>query len=395
MFSFHSIKELINTLTWAKDLLGEMFEKRKVINYKFEHALEFLSEDRLHSLIDKGILRQNHSYLEIDDQFLEFFEEILEVNEEINTAYIHESISLVKQNILYYLQEPNENRKYSYLKKIKTTLRKTGRVVLRNIVDLNRNIDNTFKAEPNYKIKISKLENYDKKRLDINVLIDQTERLVTEEEQTFFRSALDDELKQVIVRLRLDLHMSRHNLVEVQRQVIDYLNKIKHQNSTLERIRQIKYLKDQFELKSKTNFLEVLNEDTSLSFEPTPLYPLKLSMMQLEDDASFEVISRIIKRLRLNKRITLPVADKISQADLNEDTEEEFVIDFDQIKNTFLASGNHLFNFILNYQYPRELSFEEKATLFCQLVSLYENDLNITETFQVKENIEYALVYPK
>lgn len=372
-----------------------MFEKRKVINYKFEHALEFLSEDRLHSLIEKGILRQNNSYLEIDDQFLEFFEEILEVNEEINTAYIHESISQVKQNILYYLQEPNENRKYSYLRKIKTTLRKTGRVVLRNIVDLNRNIDNTFKAEPNYKIKISKLENYDKKRLDINVLIDQTERLVTEEEQTFFRSALDDELKQVIVRLRLDLHTSRHNLVEVQRQVIDYLNKIKHQNSTLERIRQIKYLKDQFELKSKTNFLEVLNEDASLSFEPAPIYPLKVSTMQLEDDASLEVISKIIKRLRLNNRIALPVADKISQADLNEDTEEEFVIDFDQIKSNFLASGNHLFNFILNYQYPRELSFEEKVTLFCQIVSLYENDLNVTETFQVKENIEYALVYPK
>lgn len=395
MFSFHSIKELINTLSWAKDLLGEMFEKRKVINYKFEHALEFLSEDRLQSLIEKGILRQNNSYLEIDDQFLEFFEDILEVNEEINTAYIHESISQVKQNILYYLQEPNENRKYSYLKKIKGTLRKTGRIVLRNIVDLNRNIDNTFKAEPNYKIKISKLENYDKKRIDINVLIDQTEKLVTEEELTFFRSAIDDDLKDVIVRLRLDLHLGRHNLVEVQRQVIDYLNKIKHQNTTLERIRQVKYLKDQFELKSKTNFLEVLAEENSLAFEPTPTYPLKLALTQLEEDSAFELILKISKRVLSGNRPKLPVADKISDEDLNEDTEEEFVIDFDQLKNNFLASGNHLFNYILNYSYPRELSFEEKVTLFCQIVSLYENELNITETFQIKDNIEYALVYPK
>lgn len=386
---------MINTLSWAKDLLGEMFEKRKVINYKFEHALEFLSEDRLQSLIEKGILRQNNSYLEIDDQFLEFFEDILEVNEEINTAYIHESISQVKQNILYYLQEPNENRKYSYLKKIKATLRKTGRVVLRNIVDLNRNIDNTFKAEPNYKIKISKLENYDRKRIDINVLIDQTEKLVTEEELTFFRSAIDDDLKEVIVRLRLDLHLGRHNLVEVQRQVIDYLNKIKHQNTTLERIRQVKYLKDQFELKSKTNFLEVLAEENPLAFEPTPTYPLKLALTQLEEDSAFELILKISKRVLSGNRPKLPVADKISEADLNEDTEEEFVIDFDQLKNNFLASGNHLFNFILNYSYPRELSFEEKVTLFCQIVSLYENELNITETFQIKDNIEYALVYPK
>jgi hypothetical protein len=395
VFTFHSIKELINTLAWAKELLTEMFEKRKVINYKFEHALELLPEERLQSLLEKGILRQNNSCLEIDDQFLEFFEDILEVNEEINTAYIHESISIVKQNIIYYLQEPHEHRKYSYLKKIKTVLRKTGRIILRNIVDLNRNIDNTFKAEPNYKIKISKLENYDRKRLDISLLIDQTENLVTEEEQTFFRAALDDDLKQVIVNLRMDLHMARHNLVEVQRQVIDYLNKIKHLNSTFERIRQIKYLKDQFELKSKTNFIEILTQENTLTFEPAPQYPLKPSLIQLEDDSSFEIIQKVCKRLKLGNRPVLPIAGEISEVDLNEETEEEFVIDFDQLKNSFLASGNHLFNFILNYQYPGDLLFEEKVTLFCQIVSLYENELNVTDNFQVKENIEYALVYPK
>jgi hypothetical protein len=45
-----------------------------------------------------------------------FLKQVLEVNEEINTSYINENIQQVKQHINFYLQESNENRKYTYLK---------------------------------------------------------------------------------------------------------------------------------------------------------------------------------------------------------------------------------------------------------------------------------------
>jgi hypothetical protein len=223
VFSFNTIKELINTLDWAKILLSEMFEKRKAISFKVEHALAFLSQERLDALCDKGVLRLNGMYLEMDDQLQEFFELALVVNEEINTAYIHENIERIKQNIVYFLQENNDSRRYNYLKQVKSSLRKTGPIVLRNIVDLNRNIDNTFKTEPNFKIKISKLENYDRKRQDINTLIEQTEKIIHEDEQVFFKTAVDDELKDIVTRLRYSLHEGRHNLIELQKQIIDYL----------------------------------------------------------------------------------------------------------------------------------------------------------------------------
>src|SRR6202011_2432721 len=109
-------------------------------------------------------------------------EQILEVNDEINTSYVNENIQQVKQNITFYLQENNEQRKYTYLKQVKAALRKIGRITLRNIIDLNRNIENAFKTEPNYKIKMSRLEAFDEKSRAILGLIEQTDRLVTEEE---------------------------------------------------------------------------------------------------------------------------------------------------------------------------------------------------------------------
>src|SRR3990172_2469303 len=203
MFSFSSVKELINALNREKELLSELFEKRR-IPFREEYAQELVDfrEERLAFLKERGGLRANGQYIELDDQFLQFFEMVLEVNEEINTSYIHESIRQIRENILYYLQESSQARKYSYLRIVKTGLRKIGRITLRNIVDLNRNIENTFKTEPTYKIKIAKLENYDVKRQDISALLDQTEKLLTEDEQTFFKTALDEELRQVTLELR-------------------------------------------------------------------------------------------------------------------------------------------------------------------------------------------------
>ena len=90
----------------------------------------------------------------------------MDANEEINTSYINDNLEKVEQNINYYFNEPNEQRKYEYLRTIKNTLRKLGAITLRNVVDLKRNIDNTFKNEPNYKNKRAKLLNLDMSLLE-------------------------------------------------------------------------------------------------------------------------------------------------------------------------------------------------------------------------------------
>lgn len=158
----------------------------------------------------------------------------------------------------YYLNETNEQRKYAYLREVKKTLRNVGNITLRNVVDLKRNVDNTFKNEPNYKNKKAKLTNLDKKRKDIAKLIEQTEKLISEKELTFFTTATDEELNSIIVQLKMQPGKCPHNLIEIERQIIDFLNQIQYQSSVIEQLRKIKYLKDQYILETSTDIKTVL-----------------------------------------------------------------------------------------------------------------------------------------
>jgi hypothetical protein len=394
MLTFNSIRELIKSLDWSKDLLSEMFEKRNSFSYKYEMALEILEEDRIEKLIEKEVLRRNGAFLEIDEKYLQFFELVLEVNEQVSTAFIHENIQNVKESINYYLKENGSDKQYSYLKVIKSSLQKIGRITHRSIIDLNRNIENTFKTEPTYKVKIAKLENFDIKRKDIEFLIQQTEKLVTEEELTFFKAALDEELKRITNSLRIKLNEGRHNLIETQKQIINYLNQIKYQSEFIEKIRQIKYLRDQFELKSKTNFLEVLSNNNSVIFEPKSSYPLKLSIDYLQTDEAYQSILKISKKFT-NGHKNIALAEAIEDSYLVTETEEEIFINLEEVKNGFMASGNNLYDFVQSYRFPKDVSFEERLTFFCQMISQYENEFNIADTYNKKNEIEFVMVYPK
>jgi DNA uptake protein ComE-like DNA-binding protein len=398
MNTFSNIKELVSALNKEQKLLTEMFKKRKSASYKYEYARDLVDNDdnRIQYLLNRSVIRQNGSNLEIDDEFLQFFEIVLDANEEINTSYINDNLEKVKQNIDYYFNEPNEQRKYDYLRTIKNTLRKLGAITLRNVVDLKRNIDNTFKNEPTYKNKRAKLLNLDVKRKDITKLITQTEKLITEDDVTFFNTATDEELRRVIVQLKIQLGKCTHNLIEIERQIIDFLNQIQYQGNVIEKLRLIKYLKDQFTLETTTDLKSILAINDSVIFEPNPTYKLKLSLEYLQADEEVHAsIKKIANLLKVGIKLTRPVAEKISSEYLETQIEEEIQINLEEVKNGFVASSYNLFDFIINYNFAKKVSFEDRVTIYCQLISQYEDIFEITDQFEEKQEIEYAMVYPK
>lgn len=398
MTHFNSVRELLNTLIRGHKLLAEMFEKRKLLSYKYDYALEIMegNEDVIKLLLNKQIVRQNGNLLELDDQFLRFFEEILEVNEEINTSYINENIRQVKDEyMLYYLQASTDSERFRYLKAVKSALRKIGRITIRNIVDLNRHIENAFKTEPNYKIKLSKLENHKLRLEAIQQLIVQTEKLLNEDERTFFKSARDEELKYIRTELLLQLTDSRQNLIETRKQIIEYINQIKYQSKLIEKLRQLKYLRDQFEIKHKTNINEILSHTHSVIFEPKPFYSLKPSLSTLQQDDVYQLLKKISAKYKSGVNPRKIVAENLSEDELKPDIEKEIHINLHEMITNFGSSGKDLFDYVLDYKHSKALSFPEKVTIFCQLISLFEDELEIADNFKKYGNIEYAVVYPK
>ncbi len=398
MNTFNDIKELVLTLNRESKLIAEIFSKRKSIDYKLSDALELVDydENRIDFLIEHAVIRENGNVLELDDLFLDFFEQVLDVNEEINLSYIDENIKGIKENIVYFLNETNENRKYSYLRFIKKTFHKIGIITIRSVVDLRRNIENTFKNEVNYKIKQLKLQNLDKKRTAVKNLINQTLTLINEQEITFFNRALDEELNRIIVELKYLLGECSHNLIEIEKQIIDYLNQIRIHGKFLEKLRKLKYLKDHFTIKAETDIKQILSNKHHVIFESRQTEPLKLSIDFLRtDEKAFESIKRTAKKHKNRKGFKAELADSISNEYLENSVKEEVMINYDEIKNRFMAAGGDLFSFIMNYDFFKNVDFDEMVTIFCQVISLYEQDLIITDDFQTAGNVEYAMVVSK
>jgi hypothetical protein len=396
--TFSNIKELLSSLKREEKLITEMFSKRKSLAYKVNYALELVDfdENRINYLIERGVIRENGDTLELDDQYLEFFEQILEVNEAINISYVNENIQNIKENINYYLNEDNLNRKYSYLRFIKKTFRKIGIVTIRNVVDLRRNIENTFKNEPNYKNKKAKLENFDEKRITIKELIENTLTLIDEDEHTFFKTATDGELNRIIIDLKNNLRECSHNLIEIEKQIIDFLNQIKHHGKLIEKIRKLKYLKEQFSIESDTNIRQILSENKAIILEQRVSEPLKLSLSYLQtDETAFSSIKSIAEKFKNRDKLLPQIADNISFELLENNSSEEVMINLEELRNGFVATSNDLFNFVMSYDFDKNIDFDERVTIFCQVISQFENEFDINEDFQTTNGIEYAVVYPK
>jgi hypothetical protein len=396
--TFGNIKELLSALKREERLITEMFSKRKSLAYKVNYALELVDfeENRINYLTERGVVRENGDVLELDDLYLEFFEQILEVNEAINLSYVNENIQNIKENINYYLNEDNINRKYTYLRFIKKTFRKIGIVTIRNVVDLRRNIENTFKNEPNYRNKKAKLENFDEKRVAVKRLIENALNLIDEDEHTFFKTATDGELSTVIIELKNNLRECSHNLIEIEKQIIDFLNQIKYHEKLIEKIRKLKYLKEQFSIESDTNIRQVLSESKVVAFEQRVSEPLKLSLSYLQtDESAFMSIKSIAERFKNRDKMQPQIADNISLDLLENNIDEEVQINLEELRNSFVATSNDLFNFIMSYNFDKNVEFNERVTIFCQVASQFENEFEIKDEVQTTNGIEYAVVYPK
>ena len=81
MTNFKSIEELLRMLSREKALLKDMFQNRKSISYSYEMAREMVDykSDRLTFLIEHGVIRDNGDALELEEVYLQFFENVLDV----------------------------------------------------------------------------------------------------------------------------------------------------------------------------------------------------------------------------------------------------------------------------------------------------------------------------
>ena len=393
---FRTLEELVACLNKERKLLSDVFSKRKTHVYSMDLAMELVEHrrERIQYLIDNGVIHESGNFLELEDIYIQFFEEVLDVNEEINIASVKECIDFLKENINYYLQENHDERKNRYFLAIRKKLRDVGLRTIRNVIDLKRNVDTAYKQEPNFEIKKQRLKNLDEKKENIQTLIKECERLM-DNDQAFFSLVSDPHMVSTRWDFRKYCNDAYHNLFALGKQIIEYLHLIEQQDKLFKKIRRLEYLRRQYTIKDYTNILQVVAEMSPVWMENRPYNKLHLSIELLQSN---EDMAEIIRKVGQQQGIIHKARTSAPPLTIDELTESTTLlteINPQEVWRAFRAGSNDLFSFILSYDYKQERTIEQHALLFCQLAIQHPDDCRFTNQYATYETLEYPLIYAK
>jgi len=400
MNAFRDIDSLLRVISREKDILRFLFISRKAPSLRSEQALEnFLSSDerRLNLLLDHGVIRLSEGgVLVLEETYLRFFEEVLEVNEEINVQSVKQHIDALNENIELWLTAGTDPQRFRYMGEILRILRNISLSTHRNVIDLKRNIDSTYKNERDYALKRKRLEILDRKRADIALLIKEAEKVIDERHPTFFGVSMDSHLKDTVAEVKTSLTESYHNLLELDRQIIQYLNKIEAEQKLVEKIRRIKYLKDQLVWEQSTDVLFFLQTHRSAFLEKRPWYNFLPSL----DDIT-NTPDGLAALKEAHKALKHPVAKRktdnvpLTSEELQQGAVVKDILNTFQLRSAFLGGSQDLMSFIGQYRFEESMNEEERLTLFCRLAAEYYDDFRISEDTSQIGNYSYPMIYPR
>ena len=399
MNAFSDIDSLLRVISREKDIIRFLFVSRKAPSLRTEQALEhFLSQDsrRLEYLLEHGVIREADGLLVLEDTYLRFFEQVLEVNEEINVLSVKQHIDALSENIELWLTVGTEARRHRYMGEILRILRSIALSTHRNVIDLKRAIDGTYKNERDYAVKRKRLETLDRKREDIALLIKEAEKLFDERQRVFFGPSMDAHLKETVAFVKDSLTESYHGLLELDRQIIVYLNRIEAQQRLLEKIRRIKYLKDQLVWESETDVIWALQTHRPAFLEKRPWYGSLPSLETLTNSPEgIEALKDAHAALKhpVARRRTIP--EPLSPEELSQDAVVKDTLNTFEVRSAFLGGSQDLMAFLSDYTFSEPMTEEDRLTLFCRLAVEFDEDFRITDRYGESGGFIYPLIYAK
>lgn len=388
------INRLLTALYTDRKLFESLFEKRNRLVGLHEVSSE-IGEDRLEYLLSAEILSHIDESIELDERVLSFFEEFLETNEDVEIGDVDELLINLKYNIeLYQNEKDNEHSRDRYLAKIKRILKKIPNMILKNLSLLQLHIGLTYKTQSSHKNKILELQHY-KTKLEklMNIEVKVQKALVNESH--FFNIVSSHETVLLSLRLKVRLRELRVSLIELQKQVIEYINKTLHKQHFFEHIIKLKEMKSALEIKEKSNILSLLEMET------TPLFmakPQRIStFLDTEEvyEFGFETMVKKLQHMIPLQKLSVSKAEVLDESFFEAEDEMQYMIDTDALHLEFLDSKRDLFSFLDNKEFTVEQDLEAKITLYCQLALMYENDYSFSDERRKIDQYEYMVITPK
>ena len=394
-------KEILSLLYHNRDVVDFLFGNRDSVTVNELLSREDITAEQYQKLVAYDVLYEHQQVVGLNDAVIAMFEDFMEIGE-VTPSFISDYINELKRNIRYY----QEGSEYRFLRSIKKYLKRIGGAISKEIVKLQKNVDDTYKNEGNYRIKLQKLEDYRLKRDTIIEFINRADEVI-DETRKLFELTNDLELYGIVSSLRYILIENLDYLIEIQTDITDYINKIQFQLDVYKKVQRIKEVKDHGQLHYKTNFKEVVQNLNPLGFNGIRAPRTKISVEFLYTDDGHMLCGRIAEKYKITRLMARRLADKLP-ANFKDHRVEAFVkLDTQTLLEKFLKQNKNLFEFLMDFKFPKSLgtvSFEERVTLFVEIAMEFDKQLDFKFTLnwynyeddkKQARKIGYTLILPK
>jgi polyhydroxyalkanoate synthesis regulator phasin len=395
----------------VNDILSQLYQNRSTVEFLFANrdnitvnelmAKGELSSDQYQRMLSLDLVYEYEGIVSLNDAVISMFEDFMEIGE-VTPGAINDYINELKRHIRFY-QEVHE---YRFLRSIKKYLRKLNGVLPKEIIKLQKNVDDTYKNEANYRIKLQKLEAYREKRDTIIDFIRKTETIIDETRQLFTLTN-DTELYGIINALKGSLIENLDFLIEIQTNITDYINKIQFQLDVYVKAQRLKEIKDHGTLHYRTNFTEVLKTVNTLRYNGIKGPRTKIAVDFLFTDEGHVLCKRIAEKYKLSRLMMRGVAGKLPGNFKDQLIDQQIKLDTEKLVDRFLTQTKHnLFEYLMDYKFPKavgNVTFEDRLSLFVEIAMEYQNHLEFKyrlnyfdyeDANKNKKRLGYTIILP-
>jgi hypothetical protein len=395
----------------VNDILSQLYQNRGIVEFLFANrenitvnellARGDLSQDQYNKLKSLDLIYEYENIVSLNDAVVAMFEDFMEIGE-VTPGFINDYINELNRHIKFY-QEAREMR---FLRSIKKYLKRINATLTREIIKLQKNVDDTYKNESNYRIKLQKLEDYREKRDTIIDFIKKTSDVV-EETRSLFALTNDSELYGIVQSLKGSLIENLDFLIEIQTDITDFINKIQFQLDVYKKAQRLKEIKDHGALYFKTSFKENVAAINTLKHNGHKSPKTKIAVDFLFTDDGHVLCKRVAEKYKLTRLMVRGLADKLPGNFKDKGLEQQIKLDTEKLVERFLTQTKlNLFEYLMDYKFPKAIgnvSFEERLSLFVEIAMEYQNALDFKYRLQYfdyedanknKKRLGYTLILP-
>jgi hypothetical protein len=394
------------------DILSQLYHQRGVVEFLFANrenitvnellSREDISAEQYQKLKSLDLIYEYENIVSLNDAVVSMFEDFMEIGE-VTPGFINDYINELNRHIRFY-QEAREMR---FLRSIKKYLKRINATLTREIIKLQKNVDDTYKNESNYRIKLQKLEDYREKRDTIIEFIKKTSDVV-EDTRALFTLTNDSELYGIVSALKASLIENLDYLIEIQTDITDFINKIMFQIDVYKKAQRLKEIKEHGSLYYRTNFKEIVSNINTLKHNGHKTPKTKIAIEFLYTDDGHVLCKRIAEKYKLTRLMVRGIAGKMAGDFKDKGLEQQIKLDTEKLVERFLIQTKaNLFEYLMDYKFPKAIgtvTFEDRLSLFVEIAMEYQNDLDFKYRLQyydyndtgsdVKKRLGYTLILP-